>query len=457
MNRSSWVLRAAALVAVAGLPVYADTSELQQQVDELKGQVAELEARQSAGSREMAATVESVLRDAERRSTMLAAGDSGAGYDNGFYIRSGGFYLRPGFLFQFWNVTDYRNNTNSGGAGKNDQTENGFEIHRAQLLLEGTAFDKALLYRFMWKTDTNTGNLILNDAYTTCFFADQWAVLAGQFKHPVNHEAVVTNGNLLATERSLLDAYLGGGAYNRVQGAGLVYGGGQENNPINAVLALHDGPNSLNTDYVGHYPNDPSPTAFGPHSYDFGVGGRFDYKAAGKWADYNDFTARNVKDTLFVLGVDGDWSQGGDGNLLTFNADAQAKFTDGVSLYGGVTLAHFDAAATGGDAVTRWGFILQGAYAFNPAWEVFARYSYLDFGAAFTSSNGDSEDKFHEITVGVNYYLGENGSAGRRAKITVDVNYLPNGTPTSFTKYGYLGDSNFGTELVVRGQFQFSL
>ena len=453
MNRATWKLRAAAIVAVAGLSAYADTSELEQQVQELKSQIATLEARQSAGSKEMAATIESVLRDAEKRSAMLAAGDSGAGYDNGFYIRSGDFYLRPGILFQFWNVTDYRTNV---GEPKNDQIENGFEIHRAELSLGGTAFTKGLIYQFKWKTNSDSGNVTLDDAYAIYFFADQWALLAGQFKYPVNHEAILSNGAQLAVERSLLDAYLGGGAFNRVQGVGIVYGGGQENNPINAVLSLHDGPGSLNSSYVGHYPNDPTPTAFGPHSYDFGVGGRFEYKAAGKWADYKDFSARTVKDTLFVLGIDGDWSQGGDGNLLAANVDAQAKFTNGISLYGAVTVAHFDKEATGTESVTHWGAVLQGAYAFNPAWEIFARYSYLDFDGELTAIDA-TEDKFHEITVGVNYYLGENGSAGQRAKITLDVNYLINGTPSPLTKYGYLGDSNFDTELVVRAQFQLTL
>ncbi|MGA2497797.1 MAG: porin [Tepidisphaeraceae bacterium] len=453
MNRSTWRLRAAAIVAVAGLSAYADTSELEQQVQELKGQVATLQARQAAGSKEMAATIESVLRDAEQRSQMLAAGDSGAGYDNGFFIKSGAFELRPGILFQFWNVTDYRTNI---GDPKNDQVENGFEIHRLELSFDGTAFTKGLLYRFEWNTGTEGGGLTLEDAYAIYFFADQWALLAGQFKYPVNHEAVVGDGNQLAAERSLLDAYLGGGAFNRVQGVGIVYGGGQENNPINAVVALDDGPNSANTNYIGHYPNDPSPASFGPHSYDFGFGGRLNYKVTGKWADYNDFTARNVKETLFVVGADGNWSQGGDGNLLAANVDAQAKFTNGLSFYGGVTVAHFDKEATGGDALTHWGFILQGAYAINPAWEVFARYSYVDIDGGVTKGT-DTEDQFHEITVGVNYYLGENGSAGHRAKVTLDLNYLINGTPTPLTRYGYLGDSNFDTEISLRAQFQLAL
>jgi len=57
----------------------------------------------------------------------------------------------------------------------------------------------------------------------------------------------------------------------------------------------------------------------------------------------------------------------------------------------------------------------------------------------------------------VNYYLGANGSAGHRAKVTIDLNWLPNGAPKPMTGQGYLGDSNGETELVIRGQFQLTL
>src|SRR5213075_96004 len=172
-----------------------------------------------------------VLRDADRRSHLMAnSGDMSAGYDNGFFLRAGDlFVLRPGINFQFRHVTDYR--TNTTGA-KDDEVESGFEVRRLQFLLEGTLFTPDLEYTFVWNTqrDTSTqtvrdatgstvgtvdvksgGNLFLEDAYVKWMFSDQWGIKGGQFKDPVTHEKLVSDKRLVAVERSLLDATLGGG------------------------------------------------------------------------------------------------------------------------------------------------------------------------------------------------------------------------------------------------------
>src|SRR6266513_2462193 len=62
----------------------------------------ELEAELTANGRDHAATIDAILRDADRRSQMLGnLGDTSAGYDNGFYLRSGDFLFRPSAVFQF--------------------------------------------------------------------------------------------------------------------------------------------------------------------------------------------------------------------------------------------------------------------------------------------------------------------------------------------------------------------
>ena len=236
---------------------------------------------------------------------------------------------------------------------------------------------------------------------------------------------------------------------------GILYGNYNEKNPINAVVMLHDGSGSINSNYVGHYPNDPG--TVGNHAYDFGLLGRIEYKATGQWANYNDFTAKDVKEHLLVFGGAVNWDQGGNGDVLGLTADVQYKMNNGLALYAGGVYRYTNAAMAG-DAQDQndWGFILQASYLLNPAWEIFGRYSLVQFDTALVSGT-ETEDTFHEITVGVNYYLGNNGSAGHRAKVTVDLNWLPNGAPMSITGLGYLGDNSFSTEIVVRGQFQLAL
>ena len=66
------------------------------------------------------------------------------------------------------------------------------------------------------------------------------------------------------------------------------------------------------------------------------------------------------------------------------------------------------------------------------------------------------EDVFNEFTAGVNYYLGKDGSAGHRAKITLDAVYLPDGVPANNTGSGILG-SGEEDQFLLRGQFQLVL
>ena len=63
---------------------------------------------------------------------------------------------------------------------------------------------------------------------------------------------------------------------------------------------------------------------------------------------------------------------------------------------------------------------------------------------------GDNED-FYEITAGVNYYFMKHN-----AKVTVDVGYLPEGSPVGITGAGiFASDDN--DQFYVRGQFQLLL
>ena len=171
-----------------------------------------------------------------------------------------------------------------------------------------------------------------------------------------------------------------------------------------------------------------------------------------------------VKDQLLVIGAGIDWSQGGNGDAIQASIDAQYKHPSGFTLYAAGLLLNSNAeisavsdSSGNAKAQTDWGFQVQGSYLLNPAWELFVRYSFVKLDTEVTFASGDTEDAFHEITAGVVYYLGENGSAGHRAKVTVDLSWLPTGSPKALSGLGYLGDSNGDSELVLRGQFQLAL
>jgi len=447
--RSRVVAAVAGVFSLSAAAWAVDTTPVQSGQDakirELEAKVAALESRQTLSTQEATATIESVLRDAEQRSKLMAAsGDMSAGYDNGFYIRAGdAFELRPGLFFQFRNVINYREDT---AGAKSDEIDNGFEVRRMRLEMNGTALSKDLEFSFVWDSNREGGGTSLLDAWVKYMFNDQWGIKGGQFKEPLTHEKLVSSKRQIAVDRSMVDNLLGGSLFDRVQGVTAIYGGYNKNNPLYAEFGITDGgPQSMNTNFT-------------KHGFDWGAVGRAEYKVMGDWKDYKDFTAKGAKDNLLVVGAGLDWSQAGNGNLVSFTVDGQFETGTGLGVYGAILVQSADQDLTGLTSdTTNWGFVIQGNYLLNPGWEVFGRLDMTIFDNDVVFSPGNSEDTFYEITVGVNHYLGPDGSWMHRAKFTVDLSFLPNGAPQSLTGIDVLDSNNGGNEIVLRSQFQLAI
>jgi Phosphate-selective porin O and P len=450
MKRMKYVLWSAAVgVTLIGATRANDPG--QSRIEALERKVAELEAKQATDSREVATVIDAVLRDSERRSQLLAAdGNAGAGYDNGFYIRQGdSWILKPGAFMQFRNNTDLRNDA----GGDDTRTENGFEFRRLKLHLEGTAVSPAFTYFIGWNVERDSGTFLLEDAIVNYWSNETYGIRVGQSKDPLSKEWLTHDGRAMAVERSMVDAVLGSGTVNRTQGITFMYNRYQKDNPLHAELMLHDGARQLNTNYIGKTPAGIAGGIGAPHSWDFGVTGRVEYRAIGDWKSYLDFSAKDTKQDLLVFGGGIDWSQNGDGDQITAAADAQWENDKGCALFVAAHLRDRDEQLAGAEG-TDWGAMVQAGHLLNPAWEIFARYGIIGFDNDVVFANGESEDLFHEITVGFNYFLGTNGSGFHKAKVTVDLTYLPNGAPAPFTALGILGDNSGEDEWVLRGQFQ---
>jgi hypothetical protein len=464
-NAKSRIFAAVAAALSVGTAAWAQSTPQDQKIEQLEAKVASLEAKQAAGSKELAATVEGMLRDAEKRSHLLATnGDLSAGYDGGFFIKSGdAWVLRPGIQMQFRNVTNYREDAKEGG--DDSVMQNGFEIRRLRFFFAGSAFTPNLTYYFEWDTDRNGAGVNLNEAWAKYFFADEWGIKAGQFKDLATHEFLTSTKRQLAADLSLVDTLIGGTIGDYTQGVTLIYGGERhDNNPLALEAGYTDGAAQRNTNFTnrGEPPLGPAftddytkPVA---HAFDFGVAGRAEFKVMGSWVDYQGFTAKGARQQLLVFGGGGDWSQGGDGNMILGSVDAQYENPNGFGAYAAGLVKYRDKAITGTDSTTDLGFLIQASYAFSGNWEVFGRYdgTWLDDAAVF-AANGHTQDNFHEITVGVNYYMGNNGDAMHRAKFTVDLSYLPNGAPRDETGIDVLGNNGFEAEWMLRAQFQLVL
>jgi hypothetical protein len=367
---------------------------------------------------------------------MESGGFTGGWMDGtGFTIRSadGNYSMTPGVHFQFRTTTVYNDQVRSNGDANID---NGFEIHNLRFSLEGTAITKRLHYYFVWNS-ADGGTLTNEEAYVQYDFADNFAVKLGQYREMIYHEQAVHDKRQMAADRSLLNEVLNGGQ-SFVQGVDLIW---DPRSGFRGDIAFTDGYNSRNTNF-----QDPPSNAF-----DFGVHARVEWAVMGDFRRYNQFTSLGYKggDDLLVIGAGGDWSQSGDFNVYHHNIDAQWN-SGPLGIYVAYVGLYTDPGNAGGSSSWDCGALVQASYLLNAQWELFGRYDYLHVSADSPIVHG-TENTFHEIAVGLNYYL-----HGQNAKFTFDFGWLPNGAPNNQSQIGVLANDG-QNEYYVRGQFQLVL
>jgi outer membrane murein-binding lipoprotein Lpp len=443
MQRKSRLIVAAAVLAVGAMGVSVSTAraadgeptaqELKEQIQQLQAKVEQLEAKQKQQNDDVAATVQQIVADAERRSTMFAQTTGQnilAGHENGkFILRSedGNYLLNPSFEMQV------RNTTNFNSAGE-DNWENGFEIRRAKFRFEGNAVSPDLTYALQWQTAAQGGGVELQDAWVRYKFEPDWYVRGGQFKDPLLHEQLVSGRRQLAADRSLLSLLTDNDSDNYIQGVSLIYD--QTDGPWRGEVAFTDGIGDDNTNYHD----------FPTNNNNFGAAGRVEYFFHGDRKQYDDFTALGNKKELLVVGGGGDVTQSGNQTIFIHTVDVQWENANGLGAYA----ALIGRSITGDNDAYDWGAQIQGNYLFRPKWEGFARYDFMMFDDDQAVAPFGAEDFFHELTVGVNYYV-----QSHAAKFTLDLTYLPNGCPNNQNGLGIQpGDDD---QLVFRGQFQLLL
>lgn len=412
----------------------AETNDLQRQIDELRAQIRELQSAPATPptAADVDAAIAAVKSDADQRSALL--GDSGAplgGYiDNKFVIRSadGNFSLSPGIFVQFrYNTTIRQDQKNSGAS----QTDDGFELRRMKLSLDGNAFGPDLTYFFLIAIDRHTGEFVNEELSVRYRFHPNWAIRVGQYKENITQEQAVAAKKILGVDRSLMNELINQGE-SFVQGVQIEYDNARD---FRAVAGITDGYSSRNTNF-----QDPPVNPF-----NFGVNGRAEYKFFGDWSAYQDFTPLGTKRDLLAASLAFDISQRGDTDVFRHGVDLHWENERLVLFAAG--LGRFTSRGDGDDSYD-WGVLGQAVYLINERWDCFARYNFthLDDPAVPPGAHHD----YQEITIGVNRYF-----KSHYAKITIDVGYLPNGAPTNLDGAGVLVSRE--DELLIRAQFQLVL
>jgi hypothetical protein len=459
-------LRAAAAIAAAsfglgssGLAFGADaeptTQELIEQINALKSQVEQLQSAQESQENRLTAqevdrTMREVLEDADRRSELMQMQGFTAGYSKGKFIiqsEDGNFVLNPQLQMQLRYIVNYREEDANNEIDGQPKTEEGLELRRMKLAFEGNVFSPDTRYKIQWATNRSNGNLELEEAYVLHRFAQQsvrdFSIRAGGFKDVTFHEEIASSKRQMAVERSLVNQFLGGGQTKYIQGVGINWDDGPDGLPLRGEIGYSDGPNSRNTNFT----KAGGSTILGVASPDYAFYARGEYPGFGDWKQYEDFTTMANASDMLVFGAGAFYTEAGTNMAFQHTFDVQYE-VDRIGLYAAYlgVVSDTDAGGSG----YNYGFLGQAAYMLNDKWEIFGRYDYMHLDNLTTASG---ENDFHELTAGVNYYM----VRSHAAKITVDIVYLPNGSPANADGLGILTPDAGEEQFVFRSQFQLLL
>lgn len=386
-------------------------------------------------------TVDSVLDDARRRSTIIDPTVIQATHsDSRFLLKTAdaNFQLHPWLQFQFRGVSNFCHDGKQ--AGTSDDEENGFEVRRLKFGIDGIAFNPNTTYLVQTAIDRNSGNLQLEQAWVKYHFeSSPFALRFGQIKDPLDHEQQQPSKTFALIERTFIDDVFAKGE-NFVKGVSLVYEPTHDE-PLRGEVAFHDGMRDYNQNFQDY----PTNTA------DRGTAGRVDYKLFGRWKDYDKLTGEGTTEQTFVVGAGADYTEDGDTATLVHVVDAVYTNPQGVMLYGAYLGRYTKDFTTAAGATTdTYDPTLRGlvSYAIDPHWEPYAEYNYVHFDDDEVTGGHQS---VHVITGGTSYYI-----YGHNLKLQVDMNYLPNGSPVSDSGSGILQD-NHSNELFLSTQFQLLL
>ncbi len=361
----------------------------------------------------------------------------------------------------------------------------GFDMPRAELRLQSNIFNKQLTGYLAFdfgdaegdrgrgqnpSLPAGNGSPQLREAYAQYNFegsAEGFYLKVGQFKSIFNTEDAIAPEYQLAVARSVTNEFFNLGL---TQGIAV----GRVRDRVAWEVALTDG---------AHFWGNPEPanTAFNSGlEADVALTYRFDWKFAGDWSRFADFSSWRGSDEAFRVGfglhmqtqgqtnpseIQPDFFNGTapNVNMLAWTVDAQYE-SDGWAAFAAYHGHRIDYGYRPLGLITiQHGFVLQGSYFFDDRTEGFARVDWLTIDNEITNGFGTTQGDFLFLTAGVNYFPIPESHA---IKLSFDATYAPNDSDTldigafggnsAFfpdpTVTGLLGGAS--GELVFRGQFQ---
>ncbi len=399
----------------------------------------------ASASDEVRALVAEMLSDAESRSSLLQSSAT-AGHDGQFFLASPDGSSRLNISGQL--QTRYTVATRNDQGNTVDDLQTSFTNPRMVLRFDGKVFDN-FIYGIQAVFARNGSGIVLEDAFVGRAFDNGLLLIWGQYREPVLWEDVLNDKFSLAADQSVVNMVFASG-YS--QGAWAFYSADK----WRMWAGLSDGIRSANTD-------------IGADPAELGFTTRWEYKWAGDWTQFDQFSSPRGSEYAGKFGLGFHYEQtthrpgplppAGIGtletDLIAYTADFMLEgdgwnfFLMGVGLYtdtnGGV------------GSFSDFGFMAQGGMFLAENIEAFGRYDVV-----LPDGKRVADGAFNTLTCGINYYL-----HGQAAKFTFDVQWFPDdvagnalvagaitGAPNSVGNRIGLFPSANSNQYVFRAQFQ---
>jgi hypothetical protein len=449
--------------------------------EQLRNQVARLqqgtEENWLGGKRaeEVRALIQEVIADADTRASLLADAMT-AGYQNGIFFlgsNDGRFLLQIGGLIQGRYIYNHRRGA-PGGNEQHDNNEAGFDLPRIRLEVSGYIGDPRFTYGIRFGPDREDNEVLGEKAVIGYHPSRELSFYAGEDKAGFLREETTSPAMQLAVERSLMNEIF---TVGYIQGIWMTW---QVNDDLNFYASFNDGvrsgeaDNEFNSAFILFPPTDGDLESihkpfFLDHS-DFAATFRLDWKLAGTWKQYEDFSAWSGEPLAIFLGAalhleagetgasaGSGGKTGSNDNFLMWTVDGSIE-KDGFNLFASFVGLHTDLES--GHQLNAYGAVIQAGYMIIPdKLEPYARIEWIDLDGRNTTGKND----LVILTFGTNYYVHRH-----RAKLSADVMWVVNEMPGSnvvgtqddidgFDQgLGHLGlrQAGKGDQWVLRLQFQ---
>lgn len=397
--------------------------------------------------------------DASNRSSLLQGANAGSGFT--LTSGDGSSTLNINGFFQFRYVANWRDDSAADVSSQDDFTH-GFEIPRARIDWSGNLINDNMTYRIsgdFGEKRSPDNSFGVTWAYGQYAFEgmDGAFFRFGQFKAPFLWEELVDPEFQLAGDRSVVNE-----TFSQGYSQGLMFG--YEADAWRGYFAVTDGFRSAGTNYNG------------PGESDIALTLRGEFKFAGDWARFTDFTSWRNSDYAGKIGAAFHWETYGDtapsdvGNSASpgiYGANTSGDFFgytvdvavegNGWNAFAAFIGAHNNDDAPGSTDFDDFGVVLQAGIFVTEQIELFGRGDAL----FLDGDRNAADDELYFLTFGVNYYAFPESHAVKASlellwalNETTPALLGPGGFPGnsgSFSTTSFLGQAE-DTEIAVRAQ-----